>query len=1005
MMLARSLPLLLAILMAAPANGQQAAPAPAPDFAAGFSRLVDLGLPALDSRAQWSTFPESSVQDDFGSYDFREFFRAIKGNGWSLPADSGKPLGLPAGALETVDLSPETLSANAPPRSLLGRIFGGSKKPAAVPAADLAKDVRKLIAVLQKTDNSDGGHADPFASGSSRELPGSLSGRLLLLATQIHQNGKTALANELAMAVFDAVASRESAVDAAVSLIADRAYEAAAQAFFASGDWAAYNKSLTDLVAKFPRGWSAREAVAMLLPQVAKQAAGEKPAVPSLPSIPLDPKALEAIQQLTAKPEATDPAAADEQLAKLAGVDLASLTPQMRTRILESLRHQGMRQFRSSSPWLLDPPGKQPANATPLTKITAFGIQALPVLAALVDDPWLTWLPNENARDGLSYYPSSEGDAERIMRIHASLNRPSSRGEIACSLLKSALPSSSDNSYDSRETDPQSLRELALAFWKENQHATREELAAVFLRDGSSYQAQAAAVLLASSADPKAHQAFEAYILAADPAIAHAQYVQVYLTARKAAAKPFFDAYAKLVRSQSTDAASDDHSDEFPSQGSRQGASPEKILKQLSNLVTGISPLALAKEIAKGKPADAPGAIRALLDMMKGEPAVKRLNVLLEGAVAAEDPFIRCSFIEATSFDRQNYGLDRQDDGMESNKPEPVTDRPLAEAEIKLWQQLVADDTRTHPKDTSDEGTVGDLADVMLEYSVNPQHARSIADAITILQDDKQDLYHEQALARLAGKPGPTLPDASRVKPARLRAIIAEAGRKPAPDIHPYLKTLTPDERAAWYEWTTNPEEISAPQSVKDLHFLVIARAKGHYPGSFPDVKGAGNIDIGFSVTPANLKAHLDFLAKDFAQHSRTIIDLQPVEFGPGLEVFASVVPLPQKAPDTDAEDADTRNESIQPDARSIFYSALDVLGKQESAEAVILISLRDRNGESQGAIFSVEKGSAKPLADPEQQTAFDAALKNLAKSRDFLINIELLSRADADKITESLRD
>ena len=51
-------------------------------------------------------------------------------------------------------------------------------------------------------------------------------------------------------------------------------------------------------------------------------------------------------------------------------------------------------------------------------------------------------------------------------------------------------------------------------------------------------------------ADPKAHRIFETHVLASEQAIASFQEVQTYLKSRKAAAKPFFESYAKLVRSQ-----------------------------------------------------------------------------------------------------------------------------------------------------------------------------------------------------------------------------------------------------------------------------------------------------------------------------------------------------------------------------------------------------------------------------------------------------------------------
>ena len=993
-MLARCLPLLIGILLALPAGGDPASLPPAPDFSAGFSRLAALGLPALDSKARWCTLPDSSGGED---YRFRELAKSLKGNGWSIPAADGKTLSLPAGALETVETG-GTATAS-PPRGLLGGLFGGggSSKPAAPAAADLAKDVRALIAAFHKNDEGN----DPFSNGSRAD--GTVLGRVLLLATQIYQTGNTALANELAIAVFDLTPSRETAIDAAVSLIADHAYEAAAQAFFTSYDWAAYHRALTGLVEKFPRGWRARDAVAMLIPQVAKQAAGETPPVPSPTGVPLDPQALAALRQLTVKPAAI-PAADDEKLLKRAGYELSSIPPNQRARVLAYLRSEGMgmRRYQGSSLWLLEPTDAKESDSSPLARITSLGVAALPVLAALVDDPYLTYLPNEKTNEGSSYDSPDEGDEERTFRIHASLKRPSTRGEIACDLLRQTLP---DPSNESNEAGPDTLRDLALAFWKENPHASRDKLAAVFLREGSVYQIQAAATLFASSADPKSRQAFEAYILAADPAVAQFQSVQTYLTARKAAARTFFEAYSKLVRSQGDGTAEDDNSGQASYQ-IKQAGGAEKILKRLEKIVAGVSPRVLAKEIAQGKPKEAPAAIRSLIEMMKDDTPVQRLYALLEGAADAGDPLIRCQFLQATY--QVGWRGNCPDDGGvgddgDAGKPVPAAERKLGDAEIKVWRQLLAD-TRDIPENRGEKATIGDLAAAMLMYSINPESSQTISLAAPVLQKKPVELFREHATARLDGTPPPPLPDASHVKSDRLKAIISEAGAKPAADIHPYLKTLTPDERAAWLEWTRKPGDVAIPQSVKDLRFLVVARDDRGYYGYFPDTKGAGLIDVGFMITSANLKTYVESLAKEVAKHSRTFLQIHPALFGPGLQVSAVVPPLAQQTPEPKADDPEAAQTSYQPKARDFFRDAVIAFKDHDSAEAVILITAAKMRSKNVKAAWLIEKDRIKP-ADPGQQTDFDTVLQALADADDFAppqFTIQILTKADADKMGES---
>ena len=966
-MLARCLPLLIGVLLAVPAEGDPSPQAPAADFSAGFSRLVALGLPVLDANAHWSTLPDASDSDRYWS---REFFKSLKGNGWSMPAAAGKTLGLPAGGLETF-------------------VFDSAGKP----APDLTKDVRALIAALSEYDQETESFADGFHGD------GHVLGRLLLLATQIDQTGNTALANELAAAVFDLTPSRETAVDSAVSLIADRAYEAVVREFFASNDWVAYHRALTGLMGKFPRGWLARDAVAMLIPQVAKQAAGEHPAVPSLPSIALDPQSLAAVSQLTVKPTVTG-SADDEELAKRAGAKLSSIPPAMRPNILASLRGREMEERVYMPPflWLLEPPKATVAGTFAIAKLTSRGMAALPVLAALVDDPYLTYLPNPKANDRPIHYSSSEGGAARTLGIHEFLNRPATRGEIACDLLRRTLPNESNTLY---EASPETLRELALAFWKKNQQAAREQLAAVFLRDGSAYQIQDAATLLASSADPRIRQTFENFVLASDPAITRFQSVQTYLSTRKAAARPFFDAYAKLVRSQDSAATEKDPSNPYYYQIAQAGGT-EKILNRLAIMVTGGSPRDIAREIAKGNPTDADDAINSLIESMKGNTPVERLDAMLEGAIAAEDPLIRWEFLSAIP-------------ECDGNRRGPILlnapDRPLAAAEIEIWRKLIAD-TRQLPghglpyRLNHNPISLGDIAASMMEMSINLGHHWAAREAAPVLGKPEEELFRERAAARLAGKPIPPLPDASRVAPDRLRVIINEAGAKSAPHIHPYLNTLTPDERAAWLEWLRKPGEITGPQSVGDLRFLVIART---HSGSrnLPDIKNAGNIDTGYLVTSATIRNRVDDLATNIAKYSRTRISLSTAGFGPGLEVVTQVFSLTK---DTVIEKPDIQGfgesgyQFDRDDIRSGFDRAIGALDDLESVDGAIVVTLSSHDGYDKCSAWLVVNGKANP-AIPEQPSTFDKALENLMDSQDFDpfdITIIVLSKADAIKLADA---
>ncbi|MCX6878868.1 MAG: hypothetical protein NTW21_34415 [Verrucomicrobia bacterium] len=958
------IPLLL--LLNGPGWAQQSAPVP--DFSAGFKQLVALGLPPLDAQATWSVLPAAANT----SYELRELDKAVKGNAWLLPSAAEKIRAIYLGGSEVIELEPAKKRGTA------------AAKPR--PEPDLTKDVGVIVAGLRKIAAKRDAD-DPYSYSS-----GTRFGTFLLFAAQLYQTGHPELANQLAHAVFEVFPTREAAVDSAVDQLAEPLYQQATRAFFTSGGWAAYHQALAALSQRFPRGWSSREAVAIFLPQLAQQAAGAKAPAPTLPDLPIDPRALDIIRQLTDQPPADpkQPEASDNKT--------RNLSPAMRYRMQMAGVSVGDAYNNLSSLWILEDPALSGKQSAPLARLAALKMAAIPALAALTSDPFLTHLPNSRSYSG-SYFPPGESGDERALRIHAALNRPATRGEIARQFLVATLP---DPQNDLNEADPEALRDLALEFWKEHHDASREELAAVFLRDGNSGQASQAATLLAASTDPKAHLAFEAHVLAADPAIAKFQDVRTYLRARKATARPFFEAYAKLVRSQTQDVGDDiDPSMNQYDWAIKEAGGPLKILKQLEALVGGQTPRALAVQIAKGKPADAAAAIKSLTSLLADATSTKHLHALLEGANAATDATVRARFLAATF--QVRWGGHQADDEQAEDAPPEV--RAVSEPEAKVWRKLIAD-TRELPGEFSRyvEGgkiTVAELAAIAFENSVSGRGDYEAYAASIILHQPVSAILIEQATARLAGKPVPPLPDASKVPKDRLAEIVATAGKKPAVEIHPYLSSLTPDERAAWLEWFNEPDDLAIPASVKELQCTIIARDSDKRQGT-SDTKGAGNLDVGFKITPDSLTKHIEALAPEIDKHSRTNIDIAPAPFGPGLAIFANVAPLPaQKARRVPGPD---------------FEQAAEVLTANETAAAVAIVSLqaREYNNSQFGssdceAIWLIQDGkatlqSAAPDEDAQEDNPrepFAATLRKLLESEEpqrFGLNILLLNRADAEK-------
>ena len=958
--------------------GRAQQPSAIADFSDGFKQLAALGMPPLDAKAQWSVVAEASNIN----YQLRELAKSVKGNAWLLPAAEDKPRAIALGGIEVIELKT------------------AKKRPT---EPDLTKDVEAIVAALKKLAAKMAAEdRDPFRYSSG----GSNFGTCLLFAAQLHQTGHPALANQLALAVFAVFPSREAAVDAAVDLIADHSYQEVSRAFFTSCDWTAYHTALAALWKRFPRGWSSHDAVGIFLPQLEKQAAGAKAPVPALADIPIDPRALAIIAELTERPP-VDPKHPGTKEKNSRGLSAA-----MRYRMQMGEGYDGDPSGPASL-WLISEPpaGADPeAKASPLARLAALKMAAIPALAALAADPFLTRLPNSKYSDGgySGYFSSSESSDDVSLRLYASLNRPATRGEIATQLLAATLPEAEDDR--GQAADPEAIRDAALAFWKEHKTATREELAAVFLRDGSKRQSSQAATILASSKDPKAHQAFEAHVLAADPAIATFQDVQTYLRARKATARPFLDAYAKLVRSQGG-ASDNDNSNEF-AWAVKQAGGAEKILKQLEALVGGQSPRALAVQIAKGKPADAQAAIKSLSSMLEDATPIKHLHALLEGANAATDASVRARFLTATFYIRGYNASDEEapESDTESTEDPPAAERKVSEPEALVWRKLIAD-PRELPKEFGrDNGpgdekpTVASVAAIAFEYTIGQGNVPAAYQASAIINKPFSAIIMERASARLNGKPVPPFPDASKVSKPRLTEIVAAAGSKPAAQVHPYLATLTPDERAAWQKWYRHPEEPAVPDSVKELEFIVISMAPTNFL-NLPSVANAGNIGLGFKITPDSLTKHIADLIPEIDKHSRAFIILGPADFGPGLQVSGAVVALPapkaKKAPNPDDPGDDERSPVS---GANVFSEAIRIFESNEATSAIATLNLQSEQSRSQ-ATWLIKDGKATlQPADAKDDDAKDplaAALKTLLESKEsqrFRIYLQFLTRADADK-------
>ena len=961
---------------------------PAPDFSAAFEKLVALGIPELPAGAKWSALQQ-------GGGELGELINGMKGSGWLLEPGTGeKKQAILMGSIFPQEVGADGEADEDSP-GLLRRILGKDGKPKAPPAADLSKDIKTLCAKIAKLKAPD--DLDDFRGGyGSNEASARTLGPLLLFAAQVYRANAKDLANELATAIFQVSLSREPVIDKALDTIGEQSYDRATTAFFETKDWKTYHQTVDALVKKLPRGWENRQAVAIILPALAKRVAGEPPPTPRLEGVEIEPAALQSVAWMLADETKPDANSLSPEFQE----QLKEVPANMRAKYIEYYLRRESGGSTSFGNWLLDPEAAE-KSAPQMADMVKLGVRALPALAALLDDTYLLTRSNPgNAGYSRSYYSSSSDPFAEALTHYESLTRPATRGDFAKALIMGTLPAGDEGLGSS---DAEGLRELAVEFWKQHRNDSREDLALVFLRDGSSEQKIEASQLLAASTDPAKQQAFEKAVLDDPSPITQADIVKTYVAARKGASKAFAEQYLKALRAE-VDSGIDFENSRNISYELRQPAQIEAFIKNLQSQVTGQSPQARAKEIAKSPLKEARAAIPSFVESMSKEPPRRLFIALLAGADAAEDVEIRATFLGF---------LFRADANEEEKAKSP---RSIPADEAKTWQRLL-EDQREIPESinrgyVSSGKTIAELAACALEYSMDKSDPESMMPATIAMGKTLGELCYLRARARLDGAPVPPYPDATKVSKERLTEIVGIAAQKQPKEIRPMLLSLTDDERAAWVKWFAEPGDLAVPDSVKQTRSIIVSRDTSFAKDS-PGILG---IDVGFDVNEANLRSYLESLAGNIQERSRCFVNISEAPLGPGLQVTSMQEEMPIKQPeDGDGEDED--NYSGRRAGMLKMYNALlPAFENSESpadAEALMQIALYQQGGgpwaENRwytAGKMKVTEADQDPILPGEITGKAKAPLPALAEvigsEKRFRLTIQVLSRADAVKIKEA---
>lgn len=948
-----------------------------PDFSQGLEQLARLGLPSMKG-AEWVEFSGESDQGFTRSYEFRELGVNLTGSAWKLATEPPTYVEFgSAQALASPDSAGDGEEGDSRKKTgLLGKMLrnyrqenpepGKPEKTAPV-ISRAAKDAERIATSLAKESVAEEVN-DNIRWGNS-----ALHGRLMLFAAQLHAAGETESADKLASALFNAVENDPALVDGAISHLADNQYSEVAGAFFKNTDWEIYLSAANALLEKFPRGWANAPAVALLVSKLEKRL--DTPPPPSLPGIELKPEALQLLGSLLEKQEAVTDL---DALAAAQGININDYPVEMRPQIIAMLQERGMGGSEQGL-WLLPSAGESTAaDTSPTGKLKAMGMDGFIALAAVATDE--TLVPARHTGDQGSYHGSNESPAEEIRQRYQHLTRPTSRGEIAVALISSVLPVQDDDEFgNSSQPDPAELSEAAIAFWKSNRDKSPVELASLYIAEGNSTQQSYASTFLASGKDPAAHAAFEKSVLASDDPIALAANVEEYLDARKKAAKPFADAYIRLLRENPP--SDEDLQRTTGGYQIREAGGLENFIKKLSLKVGDVSLAKMVADALKAPGETEPSPLAALASAIQSIPLNECLVAFGKVAGAASaDQWMEIHNLLRT---RIYYELRNSDDD------DPGGFEPLPENVLEIWRPLAAraeplPSEGDFPQYASAYGakTTGDASALILELATSPGLAYAVNNFAQI--EGRSDVVMEHVRKRVdawsSGKEPEPWPDAENVSEERTEEISAKLSELKAGEIIPYATYLNRDERLALMGVLSEYGDSNpAPPGLLELRETVVSLQPVF--GQYHDAKATAKlgISVGDQITAELLTRISDSLLADPAATSTTTVALFPAAMNLGSNLLVTTA--------KDLDPAKSRSSGLA-NVASLFEQF-------ENPDAISTIVV-GQNGD----VRVMKEG--KPVTLESEGSGLEDLAKALESKSAVLpaIRIYILTKEDAEKIS-----
>jgi hypothetical protein len=764
--------------------------APVRDYGLGFAKFYQLGLPDVTGGMYGKleiTQRNANASPDDSMYIGRRLYQlGLSGNGWKT-----KELGVGTNryvfdAVLVVDVmdqktfeawqrsqQEEAAKASATQRTPVARWEAPPLAVGRWKAVDVRKDIAKVFKVLEGADeNNRNVFQYDIQAGSE----------LLLTAAQLYRFGMKDDANRIADRLFAMQRDQRQLIQGAIGAIAQEQYSQSLKSFRLTRDWAAWHKSLTDVLAKFSGSWPQASGVKKLADLVKSRV--NQPEPPPLVG-----------EGLTEE---------DQKLARRLAVEPSSDTGNY------------------GYTWIFPPPhyrqlGQGAATNDAMVAIRNRGIGAVPMLAAMLKDNTLTM--RDNGQGGMNYFTGivpGRGQGEETETMFNSMRRPVTRGEIARSMVQPLLIVDDQRRGEMQRTSGDDLTAECEAWYKEYKGKSVDELAMIYMEKGDQNQRQHAMNYLMRGKSQEANRAeIEKMLLTIVKEATDTPYiVQQYVQQRREKASNFVEQVAVLMAVTNAPVHPGTATGAMRVRRPSRGNDGEAFVKQLRDMVSVRSVRDLLNEFISGTQSVAMAQMK-LQEQLSREAPDESLAMLLETAQKLDDPVKRgvlmgmvgtLKYARPGGWDQMDpEALDQDMAALTPNKFDPTK-------HADIWNKMLED--RRGEGQTIREAAAWAIEALYAEEKTQgemPYEGRGGEVGVAVLArfgERGQEMLVERACARLAGKPVSELPSAGKVDENRRRkmtdAILA------APDASAALSELNLNEQLALAEIGRTNKAINA---------------------------------------------------------------------------------------------------------------------------------------------------------------------------------------------------